>query len=114
MAERKQDHVFREELYLCGINTPECVLLLIDREHFSIGKNPDNDGVLLFNDEISRNHCVIDYEHGIYRLKDCGSSNGTAINGKMADRETGIAIDAGDIIQLAGSTFEVCRIKTDE
>ena len=58
------------ELYLSGINTPSCVLLLINKSHFTIGKSLENDGVLSLGNEISRKHCVIDYEQGIYRLKE--------------------------------------------
>jgi transcriptional regulator with GAF, ATPase, and Fis domain len=46
---------------------------------FSIGRDSDND--LIINDlSVSRHHCVIDGEQGVFKLKDLGSHNGTFVN----------------------------------
>jgi pSer/pThr/pTyr-binding forkhead associated (FHA) protein len=53
----------------------------VDRRRFTIGRTPEND---LFVDDssLSRRHALIENHDGVFSLSDCGSSNGTLINGR--------------------------------
>ena len=48
---------FTTQLFIAGVNTPVCVQLLINKIGFTMGKAEACDGVLDFNEEISREHC---------------------------------------------------------
>ena len=39
------------------------------------------DAVVSYNNMISRKHCTVMKENGIYQIEDEGSSNGTYVNG---------------------------------
>jgi two-component system, cell cycle response regulator len=61
-----------------------------------IGRSPDN--ALVIDDEgMSRVHARVYYEDGGYYVEDCGSSNGTYVNGARVDRQR---LTDGVILQL--------------
>lgn len=63
-----------------------------------VGRLPDND--IVFNDpRVSRHHAQLTEQNGRWILRDTGSTNGTAINGKIV-REA--ALRPGDAISLGG------------
>jgi hypothetical protein len=63
-----------------------------------VGRLPDND--IVFNDpRVSRHHAQLMEQNGRWILRDTGSTNGTAINGKIV-REA--ALRPGDAISLGG------------
>lgn len=97
-------------LFLSGVNTPVCVQLLINKPIFVIGKLDTCDGVLAFNDEISREHCKITWHDGQTCICDLNSTNGTALNGEMLAAGHEYPIGPKDMIRLASSTFEVEQI----
>lgn len=47
----------------------------------SVGRSPSND-VVIPHESISRNHCKVELEKGIFHITDLGSSNGTFIDGQ--------------------------------
>ena len=56
--------------------------------------------------EVSRQHARLDLERGVLYLSDCGSSNGTFLNGKPVD-ENGIELRAGDEIDVGNTRISV-------
>jgi predicted component of type VI protein secretion system len=76
----------------------------VDSKRFSIGRTPEND---LFVDDssLSRRHALIENYDGVFTLSDCGSSNGTLINGRsfagaaeLHDRDVLTFGGVGDIL----------------
>src|SRR5215469_179135 len=52
----------------------------LNKQEMTIGRDADSD--LCLNEEaVSRKHCAIKFEGGIYRILDLNSSNGTFVNG---------------------------------
>jgi hypothetical protein len=78
---------------------------------FTIGRSEENDlpvGVA----GISRRHAVISYFDGVARISDCGSQNGTFINGRQVDGA--VSLTDGDVISL-GSVYDIIvRVAKDE
>lgn len=103
----KPPAVFKPSLLLCGVNTPECVQLLINAEAFVLGKAEDCHGRLDFNTEISRHHCEIIWRDGLYYVKDHGSTNHTYLNDAMLEPQVEYPLVSGDRLQLSTSVFTV-------
>ncbi len=53
----------------------------MEKDVVTIGRRADND-IAIYDPIVSRRHCVITYENGIYFIEDLGSMNGTFVNGK--------------------------------
>ena len=54
--------------------------VVVERDVFRIGKNPDND-LVLTDETVSRRHCEILRDPRGYLLRDLGSTNGTLLDG---------------------------------
>ncbi len=54
---------------------------------------------------ISRLHCQINYENGIYEIQDLNSTNGTYVNGKLLLPKERVKLQPGDRILLANQPF---------
>ncbi len=67
-----------------------------------IGRDHDND-VIVDDPGISRHHCQLKLQQGLYALTDLGSSNGTTVNGR---RVSEVALRDGDRIAIGGTTLE--------
>ncbi len=76
----------------------------VDKVPFRLGRNPDCE--LRFADRlVSGLHAYIDYANDQARLIDCGSTNGTFVNGqRIVD---GQVLQAGDEIRIGNSTIWV-------
>jgi len=101
---------FLKDRFISGINTPVCVQLLIDKAEYVIGKSDSSDGILSFNDEISREHCKIVWHDAKYFIVDLNSTNGTYLNDEMLVPNQEYAIQPGDHLRLSASTFLVEQI----
>ena len=101
---------FTPEWFISGVNTPVCVQLLINKPIFLLGKSDLCDGVLAFNDEISREHCRITWHEGTYTIEDLNSTNGTLLNGEMLMPGQEYTLHAGDSLRLSASTFLIEEI----
>jgi hypothetical protein len=98
--------IFTPSLILSGIKTPQKVEIVINKPEFTIGKNSDSvDGVIQFNQAISRVHCKFVCVENRYFLVDIGSSNGTFVNGARVAVNSQVPVKAGDRIKLANSEF---------
>ena len=61
-----------------------------------LGRSPDND-FLLEHPTVSGRHCEIELADGVLIVRDCGSTNGTFINGKPVKEAT---LSTGEMLQL--------------
>lgn len=62
----------------------------------------------LLDPEVSRRHARFDLDGGVLYLSDCGSSNGTFLNGKRIGNE-GIEVRAGDHIDVGNTRITITR-----
>ena len=69
----------------------------LDRFPFRIGREPDCD-LRPSSQSISRRHCEIRSRKGALLVRDCGTTNGTIVNGRRI---------SGDRVLLAGDTLEI-------
>jgi transcriptional regulator with GAF, ATPase, and Fis domain len=92
----------RSHARLIAISGPLTGLVLpLDDRSVSIGRDTTNT-VCLSDLALSRLHCTIDSEDGVWRVKDRQSSNGTFVNGtQVTDRE----LNDRDRITLGASLF---------
>lgn len=93
---------------LVAMNAPSHFELVIDRDNVVIGKKQEwVDLVIPFNRMISRKHCRITNQTGIYYINDEGSANGTFVNGVRLNPGQKVQINRGDIIRMADSDFQI-------
>ncbi len=71
---------------------------LLEGETLSIGRDESND-VVLPDRRVSRQHAVIERRGDRYYIRDCGSKNGTYVNGELLTEPH--ALRDGDEIQIA-------------
>ena len=82
--------------------------LTVNKEHYVIGKNAAKaDGVITFNNMISRTHCCIDISGKFVTVTDLGSANGTYLNHVRLQPNRPSSLNNGDILRLADSDFRV-------
>ena len=67
----------------------------------TVGRETSN-GIAVTDPSVSRKHCVVRNEHGIFQVRDLGSRNGTLVNGD-AVQERGLK--HGDEIATGDSSF---------
>lgn len=70
---------------------------LINSDRTTIGRSPENE-IFLDDITVSRKHAEILRVEGKYLLKDCGSLNGTYVNGKIENEATlfdGVELNIG-------------------
>jgi pSer/pThr/pTyr-binding forkhead associated (FHA) protein len=67
-----------------------------------IGRSTSHGGITILDASVSRLHARLVREHGAWRLRDLGSSNGTSVNGSSI---TECAVRAGDWIRIASIGF---------
>lgn len=105
------EDTFVPSLYICGMNTPECIQFLINKEHFSIGSDAGNDGVVDFSTMgLNGSHCVIACSANGCSIEDLGSVNGTFVNNRRLLPNTQVPIRDGDQIRLGMAVFSVDEI----
>ena len=80
----------------------------VDKDHYRIGSNPDNDLCIRDDDYVSGEHAYISYQQGSLFLFDAGSRNGTFINSQAVTGTPGV-VRQGDRIRFGESTFEVLK-----
>lgn len=95
-------------LYITAMDAPSFVRIAVNKDEFVIGIKPDLcDGVISFNNKISRLHCKICKENNQYTITDLQSTNGTYVNKMRLQPNQSFPINNGDIIRLANSDFQV-------
>jgi hypothetical protein len=78
----------------------------IDKEHFRIGRNSDNDLVISGDEFISAHHAHLRYQKGSLFLGDESSRNGTFLNDKRVTG-TALIVRRGDHIRIGNAVFQV-------
>jgi len=73
--------------------------VLVEGNKFVIGRHSEND-LSIPNGKLSRQHVKIEVFGEVFVVSDCGSSNGTTLNG--ADLRDPIALNDGDKLNLGG------------
>ncbi len=69
----------------------------------TVGRRGTND-IMISDNAVSGSHCAFTYEDGVVYLKDCGSTNGTLLNGELIEMEE---VHAGDIIVLGKHQYRL-------
>src|SRR6266446_7221555 len=79
----------------------------VDTKRFSIGRTPEND-LVIENTSLSRRHALIENFEGRFNLSDCGSSNGTFVNGNSITALT--ELSDWDVLTFGGIGDILVRI----
>lgn len=95
-------------LRIVALNAPKRVEIAVTKDEFVIGKKPELcDGVVDFNNMISRSHCRINKKGRKYTVTDLQSANGTFVNNVKLQPNKPHPIKNGDVIRMANSDFQV-------
>lgn len=74
----------------------------LEEPKLTLGRGPETD--LAFSDSaMSREHAVLEFADGGYRLRDLGSTNGTCVNGELAKVWN---LEHGDRITIGEHVFQ--------
>jgi hypothetical protein len=84
------------------------VTVFIDKPEFMVGRALESDIHLANDSRVSRKHCRIFGEDGVFFIEDLGSSNGTFVNGKRIRYTTRLEND--DVLKIGGTK---CIFVTD-
>lgn len=88
-----------------GVRRP----VTVDGRQLTIGRGPDN-GLVLRDGRVSRNHARIDNRRGALVLVDLRSTNGSWVNGRRVEE---IALGEGDRIRLGDTTLLVESLEAE-
>jgi hypothetical protein len=69
-----------------------------------VGRTPDND-VTIPEYSISKRHCAFEIKDGMMTVADCGSTNGTMMNGARLDTNAPVPLCGGEQITMGRFTF---------
>jgi hypothetical protein len=69
-----------------------------------VGRTSDND-VAIPEYSISKRHCFFEFQPGEISLFDCGSTNGTLLNGRRLEPKKATRLNGGEIITLGRYAF---------
>jgi pSer/pThr/pTyr-binding forkhead associated (FHA) protein len=81
---------------------PEGINLELARSPLRVGRSGENDVVLADDHKVSRFHLELILRDGTWWAKDCGSRNGTHVNGS---RVTEVMLRGGDRIRVGDRQF---------
>ncbi len=105
---REGKEVTENKLRMVAMNAPGHFEIMLDRDSMTIGKKEELvDAVIPFNKMISRKHCKITRQSGMYYVTDEGSANGTYVNKMRIAPNQSTPIKKGDILRLADSDFQI-------
>jgi hypothetical protein len=74
--------------------------VVVEATRFTIGHSSDND-LAIDDSMLSRRHALIERFDGIVQISDCGSENGTFINGRRING--GVVLKNGDMISMGSA-----------
>lgn len=85
-------------------------VFVVDRDEYLLGKSSEKvDGVIAGNPAISRVHCKVSCENGVFYITDMGSSNGTFLDGQRLVPSEKVRIGQGNRIRIANMEFTIWR-----
>lgn len=85
--------------------------VLVEGSRFVVGRNSSCD-LCIPNNKLSREHLKIDAFGNVYVASDCGSSNGTTLNGARLNEP--VALKNGDFLNLGGGVEIIVEIVADQ
>jgi len=85
--------------------------ILVEKEKFAIGRHSEND-LCVPNEKLSREHVKIERFGDVCIISECGSSNGTTLNG--ADLTEPVALKNGDKLNLGGGLEIEVELASDD
>lgn len=95
-------------LRIIAMNAPVRVEIAVTKDSFVIGKKAELcDGIIGFNNMVSRTHCRINKVGMQYTITDLQSANGTFVNKVRLQPNKPCPIKNGDVVRLANSDFQV-------
>lgn len=104
----KKDKTDKDTLTLESINLADVLRFKIYKQEFIIGKNPlVVNGVIPFNNAISKMHCKIIYHNNTYFVEDLGSVNWTYVDNKRVMKNQMYPLKNGNILKMANVEFLV-------
>jgi pSer/pThr/pTyr-binding forkhead associated (FHA) protein len=71
------------------------------KNHLTLGRRPSCDVVIDF-DNISGRHCELKFAHGVWQVRDLGSTNGTFVNGQKVSHDQSVMPDDELVIATHG------------
>lgn len=105
--EKSEISTEEKEKQLVLSNVADGKKINITKGDFIIGKSVNSDGVIKDNKAVSRSHCMILINDGIYSIVDLESANGTYLNGVKLSPGEQYHINDGDKIRIANSNWVV-------
>lgn len=78
-------------------------LQLVVSDRLPVGRA--GDGLVVLDEHVSRRHCEFTVDGDQLAIRDCGSSNGTIVDGQRCNGRTVLA--PGAVVTVGGATFEV-------
>ncbi|MCY1279692.1 peptidase Do [compost metagenome] len=72
-----------------------------------LGRKPDDPRGLIADQEVSGRHATLQFSHGVLRVRDEGSTNGTTLNGRPLQAHRDEVLGAGDRLQLGGTELRL-------
>ena len=81
---------------------------------FMVGKKLKAPDIALNRSTVSRHHAIFQIGNGICTVRDCGSTNGTYVNGERLGREETRSLLPGSELKLADIVFRVEEAGQDE
>lgn len=97
----------KPQMTLTALNVQPPVVLNVNRDEYRIGKLPDMDGVITFNNYIGREHCKIVWTGSGYAVVDLNSRNGSFVNKVRLHPMQPQLLQNGDVLRLANCDFRV-------
>lgn len=107
--QRQNPTVFLGELQrespnkLVSMETQEEVLLR--GSEFYVGKIAERGGLLLEHETVSRKHALLSKRGDFWYIEDCGSSNGTYVNGYKLSSGEAVQLVQGDEVRFADKEY---------
>lgn len=105
----------REEIehlaYLVHISGPRRGKTYQLRERFNIGRDAEDNDLVIDDDAVSGHHARIKLEKDQFVLYDLASTNGTFVNDERIDKH---ALSDGDVIKMGGTAFSFMEVKEKE
>lgn len=71
----------------------------VEADMVKVGRGPDSD-IVVSNIEVSKNHAVFERQDGKWFIRDCGSTNGTYLNGDRIEPDKRAELESSDYVKI--------------